>query len=292
MSSPLESKDSVASPIAGPIAAGHHAPRRRAAIVWAAGGLHLAADADLRVSVPAADEEAQALGNMELIRRMRSLVQWAEPGRPVTQTGAMRRSDTAMWIRHLGLRAPGGWCPPSMRDIRGIGQPWHTAVETGMLSVTNTKVRPGPTGTVFESDDPVAQVRLGRSIVNLLLLQALSRPPAVQDGRSQIGIVMLRLFALLCRPDGHDLGYLRDIAGRLPDALRDGDPTEQGTALACSAILREMRMLCQFGLVTDVDGIAGVPAALRPAVVASINGPWARPAVDHDALAVPIVTDD
>ena len=288
MSSPLESSVSVASPIA----AGHHAPHRRVVTAQEVGGLHPAADADLRVTVPAADEEAQALGNMELIRRMRSLVQWAEPGRPVTQTGAMRRSDTAMWIRHLGLRAPGGWCTPSMRDIRGIGQPWRIAVETGMLSVTNTKVRPGPTGTVFESDDRVAQVRLGRSIVNLLLLQALSRLPAVEDGRSQIGIVMLRLFALLCRPDGHDLGYLRDIAGRLPDALRDGDPTEQGTALACSAILREMRMLCQFGLVTDVDGIAGVPAALRPAVVASINGPWARPAVDHDALAVPIVTDD
>jgi len=247
---------------------------------------------DIRVTVPAAVEEAQALGDMEFIRRMRSLVQWAEPGRPVTQTGAMRRSDTAMWIRHLGLRAPGGWCPPSMRDIRGIGQPWDIAVETGMLSVTSTKVRPGPTGTVFESDDPVAQVLLGRSIVNLLLLQALSRLTAVEDGRSQIGIVMLRLFALLCRPDGHDLGYLRDIAGRLPDALRDGDPSEQGTALACSAILREMRMLCQFGLVTDVDGIAGVPAALRPAVVASINGPWARPTVVHDALAVPVVTDE
>ena len=292
MSSPLESKGSVASPIAGPTVAGHHALHLRVAIAPEAGGLHLAADADLRVTVPAADEEAQALGNMELIRRMRSLVQWAEPGRPVTQTGAMRRSDTAIWIRHLGLRAPGGWCPPSMRDIRGIGQPWDISVETGMLSVTTTKVRPGPTGTVFESGDPVAQVLLGRSIVNLLLLQALSRPPAVEDGRSQIGFIMLRLFALLCGPDGQDLGYLRDIDGRLPDALRDGDPTERGTALACSAILREMRMLGQFGLVTDVDGIAEVPAGLRPAVVASINGPWARPAVIHDALAVPVVIDE
>ena len=107
----------------------------------------------VRVTVPAADEEALALGNMEFVRRMRSLVQWAEPGRPVTQTGAMRRGDTTSWMRHFGLRAPSELGPPSMWDIRGIGQPWDIAIETGMLSLTNTKVRPGPTGTVFESDD-------------------------------------------------------------------------------------------------------------------------------------------
>jgi hypothetical protein len=44
-----------------------------------------------------------------------------------------------------------------------------------MLSSTSTKVRPGPTGTVFESDDPPAQAHLGRSIVNLPLLQAVPR---------------------------------------------------------------------------------------------------------------------
>ena len=43
--------------------------------------------------------------------------------------------------------------------------------------VTNTKVRPGPTGIVFESDDSIAQVRPGRSIVNLLLLQHSRVPP-------------------------------------------------------------------------------------------------------------------
>ncbi len=65
-----------------------------------------------------------------------------------------------------------------MWDVRGIGQPWDIAIETGMLSLTSTKLLPGPTGTVFESDDPVAQVHLGRSIVNLSLLQAFSRSAA------------------------------------------------------------------------------------------------------------------
>jgi hypothetical protein len=41
--------------------------------------------------------------------------------------------------------------------------------------LTSTQVRPGPTGTVFESDDPPAQAHLGRSIVNLPLLQAVPR---------------------------------------------------------------------------------------------------------------------
>ena len=210
----------------------------------------------------------------------------------MTQTGAMRREDTLAWVRHLGLRAAsGGWCPPSMWDIRGIGQPWDIAIETGMLTLTSTKVRPGPTGTVFESDDPVAQVRLGRSIVNLLLLQAFSRSLAVGNARAQISTVMLQLFALLCRPEGQDLGYLREMDGRLARALRDGDAAERTAMLASSAILREMRMLEQFGLLIDVDGIAQVPTGLRPAVVAAINGQGMRLTVEHDKSAVPVVTD-
>ena len=245
----------------------------------------------VRVTVPAADDEAQALRNMEFVRRMRSLVQWAEPGRPVTQTGAMRRGDTTSWMRHFGLRAPSELGPPSMWDIRGIGQPWDIAIETGMLSLTNTKVRPGPTGTVFESDDAVAQVHLGRSIVNLLLLHAISRSPTVETAGPQISTIMLELFALLCRSAGHDLGYLREIDGRLASALRDGNAAERTEVLLASAILREMRALDQFGLLVDVDGIARVPAGLRPAVVASITGPGAPLAVVHDRLAVPVVTD-
>jgi len=254
-------------------------------------GLPLAGKHDVRVTVPAADVEAQALGDMEFIRRMRAMVDWAGPGRPVTQTGAMRRGDTTSWMRHFGLRAPSELGPPSMWDIRGIGQPWDIAIETGMLSLTNTKVRPGPTGTVFESDDAVAQVHLGRSIVNLLLLHAISRSPTVETAGPQISTIMLELFALLCRSAGHDLGYLREIDGRLASALRDGNAAERTEVLLASAILREMRALDQFGLLVDVDGIARVPAGLRPAVVASITGPGAPLAVVHDTLAVPVVTD-
>jgi hypothetical protein len=47
-----------------------------------------------------------------------------------------------------------------------------------------------------------------------------------------------------------------------------------------------------FGLLIDVDGFAQVPTYLRPAVVASINGPGAWLAVDHDRYAVPVVTDE
>jgi len=179
-----------------------------------------------------------------------------------------------------------------MWDIRGIGQPWDIAIETGMLSLTRTKVRPGPTGTVFESDDPVAQVHLGRAIVNLLLLPALSRPPTVEDGGPAIGAIMLQLFAVLCRPEGQDLGYLRDLDGRLCRALRDGDAAERGAVLLASAVLRELRVLGQFGLLSDVDGTARIPTGLQPAVAASINGPGTTLAVVHDTLAVPVVTDE
>ena len=62
--------------------------------------------------------------------------------------------------------------------------------------------------------------------------------------------------------------------------------------LASSAILREMRMLEQFGLLIDVDGIAQVPTGLRPAVVASTNRPGAWLVVDHDRSAVSVVPDE
>jgi hypothetical protein len=178
-----------------------------------------------------------------------------------------------------------------MWDIRGIGQPWDIAVETGMLSLTSTRVRPGPTGTVFESDDPIAQVHLGRAIVNLIILQAVSRSPAGETAGLQISLIMLQLFAVLCRPEGQDLGHLRDMDGRLAQTLRDGDAAERSAVLLCSAILQEMRVLERFGLLIDVDGAAQVPTGLRPAVVASINGPGACLAVDHDRYAVPVLTD-
>ena len=93
-----------------------------------------------------------------------------------------------------------------MWDIRGIGQPWDIAIETGMLSLTSTKVRPGPTGTVFESDDPVAQVHLGRSIVNLLLLQAFSRSLAVENRGRRSARSCCNCSRCCCRPEGQDLG--------------------------------------------------------------------------------------
>ena len=102
-------------------AAGRSAADGRSVFALEAAGLRVPAMLDIRVTVPAAVEEAQALGDMEFIRRMRSLVQWAEQGRPITQTGAMRRADTLTWMRHLNLRAPGESCPSSMWEIRGIG---------------------------------------------------------------------------------------------------------------------------------------------------------------------------
>jgi hypothetical protein len=53
-----------------------------------------------------------------------------------------------------------------------------------------------------------------------------------------------------------------------------------------------MRMLDQFGLLIDVDGIAQVPTGLRPAVVASTNRPGAWLVVDHDRSAVSVVPDE
>ena len=130
-------------------------------------GLQLHAGEMVRVIVPAAAEEATALREMEFVQRMRAMVEWVGAGRPVTQTGAMRRNDTVEWMRRYGLRVTDETKPASMWDIRDIGQPWAIAIETGMLELTSTKVRPGPASAVFDSEDRIAQVNLGRAIVNV-----------------------------------------------------------------------------------------------------------------------------
>jgi hypothetical protein len=81
--------------------------------------------------------------------------------------------------------------------------------------------------------DPVTQVHLGRSIVNLLLLHALSRSPAVETGQTRIGPIMLQLFALLCRPEGQDLLFLREMASGLARAMRDGDAAVRRPCVKC-----------------------------------------------------------
>jgi hypothetical protein len=229
---------------------------------------------------------AAALRDMEFIRRIRAMVEWVGAGRPVTQTGAMRRIDTVEWMRRVGLRVRDENKPPSMWEIRDLGQPWSIAIETGMLEVTSTKVRPGPTAAVFDADDPIAQVKLGRWIVDVLLNHALSRFQLPEVLQPAVVSITLPLLAMLCRPQGQDIGYLRAI-----DAKRfaGDDFVERVAAGVCSAILLELRALDHWGLVTDFDGIPRIPAALRPAVAAVINGPAAPLSVEQAKFSVPLV---
>ena len=244
------------------------------------------------LTAPPAAEEATALREMEVIGLMRAMVEWVGAGQPVTQTGAMRRNDTMEWMRRYGLRVTDETKPASMWEIRDIGQPWGIAIETGMLELTSTKVRPGPASAVFDSEDPIAQVNLGRAIVNVLLQQALSRSPFVDELKPAIVTVTIPLLAMLCRPTGQDIGYLRDIRATRFDTTTNDDSVDRIASHVCSAILLELRALDHFGLITEFERKPLVPAGLRPAVVAAINGPGAPFSLEYTEFAVPVVIDD
>jgi hypothetical protein len=256
------------------------------AITLGLSGLQRSAGEIVRVRVPAAAEEAAALRDMEFIRRIGAMVEWVGAGRPVTQTGAMRRTDTVEWMRRVGLRVRDENKPPSMWEIRDLGQPWSIAIETGMLEVTSTKVRPGPTAAVFDADDPIAQVKLGRWIVDVLLNHALSRFQLPEVLQPAVVSITLPLLAMLCRPQGQDIGYLRAIDAR---RFAGTDFVERVAAGVCSAILLELRALDHWGLVTDFDTTPRIPAALRPAVAAVINGPEAPLSVQQAKFSIPLV---
>lgn len=263
----------------------------RRAITLGLSGLHLPLRAPVQVTVPSAAEEAVALGEMEFVRRMRAMVEWVGAGRPVTQTGAMRRVDTVEWMRRYGLRVTDETKPASMWDIRDIGQPWAIAIETGMLALTSTKIRPGPAAATFDSEDWIAQVNLGRSIVNVFLQHSLSRTPFIDELQPAIMTVMLPLLAVLCRPTGQDIGYLRDIREHQFDTPAHDDP-DRIARNVCASILTEIRALDHWGLVTEFDRTPLVPAGLRPAVVAAIHGPGAPLSVEYTEFAVPLDIDD
>ena len=143
-----------------------------------------------------------------------------------------------------------------------------------MLELTSTKVRPGPRVAVFESGDLAAQVALGREVVSLLVRHALG-PSGVNDafGEAIVG-VMLPMLAMCCRTGGLDLAYLREIADEIgkPDRAQ---PPDMPTLMLSSMILTQLRVLADLGIMVDLDGMAKVPRALRPAVVAAIQGPGA-----------------
>lgn len=262
------------------------------AITLGLSGLRLGPGEMVRVTVPSAAEESTALREMEFVRRMRAMVEWVGAGRPVTQTGAMRRNDTVDWMRRYGLRVTDETKPASMWDIRDIGQPWAIAIETGMLELTSTKVRPGPASAVFDSEDRIAQVDLGRLIVNVLLQHALSRSPFVAELKPAVATVTVWLLAMLCRPTGLDIGYLRDFSAKRFGTTTHDDSVDRIASHVFSAILMEVRALDYFGLITEFDRRPLVPAGLRPAVVAAIHGPGAPLSVEFTEFAVPIVIDD
>ncbi len=283
----------VAAPRSAPVEAAHPFQEAcRRAITLGLSGLQLPARAAVQVTVPSAADEATALREMEFVRRMRAMVEWVGAGRPVTQTGALRRADTVEWMSRFGLRVTDGTKPASMWDIRDVGQPWAIAIETGMLELTSTKVRPGPAAATFDSEDWIAQVNLGRAIVNVLLQHSLSRSPFVDELKPAVMAVMILLLAVLCRPTGQDIGYLRDIDAQRFDTTTHADAIDRMARHVCSNILFEIRALDHLGLVTEFDRTPLVPAGLRPAVVAAIHGAGAPLSVEHTEFAVPLTIND
>ena len=228
----------------------------------------------VRVTVPVGAAEAEALELMPVVGTMRALVEWVGSGRTVTKTGAMRRVDIAEWMDRLGISGSPFMETQSMWDVREIALPWSAAIESGMLELTPTKVKPGPRIAVFESGDHAAQVEFGREVVSLLVRHALG-PAGVGDAFGQAIVrVMLPILAMCCRTEGQDLAYLMEIADEMENPDR-AQPPDMPTLMISSLVLTQLRVLADLGILVDLAGMAKVPRALRPAVIAAIQGPGA-----------------
>lgn len=230
--------------------------------------------------IPPSDELA-ALADLPLVSRMRALATWVGPGRRVTATGALRRADLPSAAALLGisvrtpagspaqlgdepvpeLEQPDGPVAQSMWDVRELATCWTAAVESGLLDVGSTAVRPG-SGLPLLDDGPVEQrLALLRRVVAAYVVARLlgdrrARDVVAEHVSGATAAVLFR--SLLGAPLSTE--ELREVAGEVLDGSLQF--LWEATAERMIAELDELREL---GLLV-VGDVYDVPDPVKPAI--------------------------
>lgn len=108
-----------------------------------------------------------AIGRMRLVTAVDELLEWVGTGRSVTGTGGLRRADIEPVAAMLGIAAVGAAKRSTLAD-REAGGPlrvtslwelpllsawWAALRDAGLLSLTATRARPGPSVAVWRASD-------------------------------------------------------------------------------------------------------------------------------------------
>lgn len=131
-----------------------------------------------------------ALAQLPLIAAVGQLLEWVGTGRPVTQTGGVRRADIGHVAAMLGVRAvgvarrvPGGReedAPVqalSMADVPLLAQWWEALAAAELIQTSSSSVRPGPAAAEWTAED-LPPLELAETVATVFTAATLTLPIA------------------------------------------------------------------------------------------------------------------
>lgn len=138
-----------------------------------------------------ADDRMVALGRMRLVTAVDGLLEWMGTGRPITQTGGLRRADIEPVAAMLRIAAIGVAKRPTLAERAGAGpihatsmwdvpmlSAWWAALrDAGVIELTATRVRPGPHAAGWrdaEGQDAAASLELHQNLVAMAFAHRLA----------------------------------------------------------------------------------------------------------------------
>ncbi|WP_369045185.1 hypothetical protein [Sinomonas sp. P10A9] len=136
------------------------------------------------------DVRRGALAQTPLIAAVNELLEWVGTGRPVTQTGGVRRADIKHVATMLGIRAVGvakrvgiehGEDAPvqalSMADVPVLAQWWEALSSAEVIRTTSSSVRPGPAAAEWAAEG-LPPLELAEMVAGVFVAGILTRPMA------------------------------------------------------------------------------------------------------------------
>ncbi|WP_430297762.1 hypothetical protein [Sinomonas sp. B1-1] len=130
----------------------------------------------------------RALAQTTLIAAVKDLLEWVGPGRPVTQTGGVRRGDIRQVAKMLGIRAVGvakrvgdhrdEGAPVqalSMADVPLLAQWWEALSTAQVIRTNSSSVRPGPAAAEW-SAEALPPLDLAERVAEIFVAATLAAP--------------------------------------------------------------------------------------------------------------------
>ncbi|AMM22881.1 hypothetical protein AX769_22410 (plasmid) [Frondihabitans sp. PAMC 28766] len=132
-----------------------------------------------------------ALARTPLVGAVNDVLDWIGTGRPVTQTGGVRRADIEHVAGLLGIRAVGVAKrigreddddlvqALSMTEVPVLPQWWEALLAAGVIRTTSSRVWPGPTASTWAAGE-LPPLEAAEAVAAIFVAETLTRP--LRDG--------------------------------------------------------------------------------------------------------------